>query len=372
MVKGTPITPGFKAIRQVADAIGIVLVLDTGEVARGDALGVAFSGRMDRDTVLAPEEQLAVFERDIAPQLEGAQLSVWRPLAERFDQLTIGGRRIHTTLRYGISQALLAAVALGQRKTMAEVVAREWGLSVSRSAIPLNLQVASDYYAGVDKVILLRGPYIHTYSVYNMEIFRQQPEYVAYLRKRLTEYTEPEYRPTIHMDCYGHVGYAFDADVPKMVEYLARLEELASPYRLLIEDPVNMGQKPAQIEKMAQLHAAVHDAGLRMELLADELCPRLEDHKEFAAAHAADYQKIKAPDLGSLANSVDGLLHLKKMGVKTYLSGSATSTIQAANCLCHIAMAVQPDQLLAVPGGGVNEAYSLMFNEMRSIMALTA
>lgn len=370
MYPGKPITPGFRSVRQVAGGVAILLVLEDGEVAHGDGIGVLYSGRMGRDSLLIPSEQIERFHREVAPLLEGRELTGFRALAEEFDRLEIDGRRLHTALRYGLTQALLDAVARAQRRTMAEVVAEEWGLPWPDAIVPLNLQTASDPYNGVDRIILLRGPFIHTGSLYNLDLFRAQPEYVTWLRDRLNRYGSEAYRPTLHLDCYGHVGLGFDHDIGRMTDYLARLESIAAPYPLLIEDPVNMGEKRLQIEVMAALRASVRAAGLKTQLMVDELCPRLEDHQEFVAAGAADYQKIKSPDLGGLTNTIDGVLFLKRSGVGAYLGGSASETVRAAQIKVHLGMATRPDQMLASPGMGVNEAYSLAYCEMQRVRAL--
>jgi methylaspartate ammonia-lyase len=51
-----PLTPGFDAVRQVAEGVSVGLVLDDGRVAWGDCVGVAYGGKSGRDPVFRTRE----------------------------------------------------------------------------------------------------------------------------------------------------------------------------------------------------------------------------------------------------------------------------------------------------------------------------
>jgi len=53
-----------------------------------------------------------------------------------------------------------------------------------------------------------------------------------------------------------------------------------------------------------------------------------------------------------------------------YLGGSVTETDQSSRLGAHVAMATQPDQILARPGMGVDEGHMIVYNEMARIAAL--
>ena len=48
-------------------------------------------------------------------------------MAEEIDSFEYKGQKLHTGIRYGVTEALLDAVAKKYRITMAEVVANEYG-----------------------------------------------------------------------------------------------------------------------------------------------------------------------------------------------------------------------------------------------------
>ncbi|HEV59262.1 MAG TPA: hypothetical protein ENN87_17465, partial [Phycisphaerales bacterium] len=153
-----PVTPGFRRVRQVAEAVSVGLMLDDGRVAWGDCVAVAYSGKAGRDPVFRAEDGMRTVEQTIAPRLQGREITTFRALAEEVDRLTEvvqvtrplppppgmtrrelltaplrmwrSGqgqghderevetvveqveRPLHTAVRYGVSQALLRAVAL--------------------------------------------------------------------------------------------------------------------------------------------------------------------------------------------------------------------------------------------------------------------
>ena len=80
--------------------------------------------------------------------------------------------------------------------------------------------------------------------------------------------------------------------------------------------------------------------------------------------------QIKTPDLGSVGNTAEAVLYCKKIGIGAYLGGTCNETDRSAQVCVHIAMAANPDQVLAKPGMGVDEAYMIVYNEMRRILAV--
>ena len=73
-------------------------------------------------------------------------------------------------------------------------------------------------------------------------------DYVRWLVGRIGDLApSPGYRPRLHFDLYGCAGLAFDADADAVAEYLAELGEIAHPYDLAIEHPIDAGSRDAQI-----------------------------------------------------------------------------------------------------------------------------
>ena len=60
----------------------------------------------------------------------------FRGLCAQMEAIEVNGKRLHTAIRYGVSQAILDAVAKATGRLMCEVVADEYGCTVSQTPIP--------------------------------------------------------------------------------------------------------------------------------------------------------------------------------------------------------------------------------------------
>ena len=174
----------------------------------------------------------------------------------------------------------------------------------------------------------------------------------------------------LHLDVYGTLGLAFDNDLGRITDYLATLSQAASPFRLRIEGPVDLGSKTGQIEALARLCSLLRSQGVAVDIVADEWCNTLEDVREFADAGAGDMIQVKTPDLGGINNTVEAILYVKARGVGAYQGGTCNETDRSARVCVHIALAVRPDQMLAKPGMGVDEGMMIVNNEMQRALRI--
>jgi methylaspartate ammonia-lyase len=90
----------------------------------------------------------------------------------------------------------------------------------------------------------------------------------------------------------------------------------------------------------------------------------------FAAARAADVIHVKTPDLGGVNNTIEALLHVRRVGLAAYCGGTCNETDRSAQVTAHIAMACGAAQVLAKPGMGVDEGMMIVGNEMARVAAL--
>ena len=112
------------------------------------------------------------------------------------------------------------------------------------------------------------------------------------------------------------------------------------------------------------------ERGIDVELVADEWCNTLEDIKYFADNKAGHMVQIKTPDLGGINNIAEAVIYCKEKGIGAYQGGTCNETDRSAQVCVDVAMATQPDQILAKPGMGVDEGYMIVFNEMQRVLAM--
>lgn len=373
---GETVTEGFEEIRQAGEAISVMLVLEDGQVAYGDCAAVQYSGAGGRDPLFLAKEFIPIIDKEIKPVLVGADVSKFRPLAESVDQMTLNGQALHTAIRYGVTQALLDAVAKAKKCTMAEVVVSEYGLNSTLKAIPIFSQSGDDRYTNVDKMIIKGSDVLPHGLINNVEDKlgikgEKLMTYVAWLRERIQALGRSEtYAPVLHIDVYGTIGNLFDNDTEQMADYLMSLGQVAFPYGLRIEGPMDVEDRTLQIEALSRLRKAIKEKGGTVELVADEWCNTFEDIKLFVDNEAADMVQIKTPDLGGVNNIIEAIRYCKERGVGAYCGGTCNETDRSAQICTQIAIACEADQCLAKPGMGVDEGYMIVYNEMQRVIAL--
>ena len=374
---GQPVTDGFTSIRQAGEAISVMLILEDGQIAYGDCAAVQYSGAGGRDPLFLAEDFIPVIESEIAPMLVGQEADSFRRLAEMIDHHEKAGKKFHTAIRYGVTQAILDAVAKAKHKMMCEVIAEEYGTTVSEKEIPIFTQSGDNRYENSDKMIIKQADVLPHALINNVKTKLGEhgellEEYVAWLRDRILKLrTRDDYLPIFHIDVYGTIGAAFGNDnFEAMADYLAKLEKIAKPFHLRIEGPMDMEDRELQMKALAELTHVVDERGIGVELVADEWCNTLDDIKYFADHKAGHMVQIKTPDLGGINNIVEAVLYCKEKGIGAYQGGTCNETDRSAQVCVNIAMAVQPDQILAKPGMGVDEGYMIVYNEMQRILAV--
>lgn len=375
---GDALTPGFHSIRQSGEAVSVMIILEDGQVAYGDCAAVQYSGAGGRDPLFLAEEFIPFIEKEIKPRLVGRELSSFRELAGEIDSMRDKetGKLIHTALRYGITQAILDAVAKSRHQLMCEVVAEEYNTVISEEEINIFTQSGDNRYENPDKMIIKGAQVLPHALINNVEEKLGKNgelllEYVIWLKNRVLSLRKSEaYNPVLHIDVYGTIGAAFNLDTEKMVEYFRELETAAAPLTLRIEGPMDVDDREKQMLALQEITARLHEENIKVEIVADEWCNTLEDIKYFADNKAGDMLQIKTPDLGGINNTIEAVLYCQEKGVGAYQGGTCNETDRSAQVCVHLAMATKPVQMLAKPGMGVDEGFMIVYNEMQRILAV--
>lgn len=373
---GNAVTEGFKAVRVAGESISVMLILEDGEIAYGDCAAVQYSGAGGRDPLFLAGDFIPLIEEKIAPKLIGRDITGFRESAEEFDHMKVDGKKLHTAIRYGITQALLDAAAKSKKITMAEVVREEYNTGVDIKRVPIFTQSGDDRYLNVDKMIIKGADVMPHGLINNVEEklgFKGEKllDYVKWMRNRVLKLrTSKYYNPVFHIDVYGTIGTAFNNDSKAMADYLKTLEEAARPFHLRIEGPMDMENRQKQMDALKNLREELDSRKINVELVADEWCNTYEDVVFFADNKAGHMLQIKTPDLGGVNNIIKAILYCRKKGIGAYCGGTCNETNRSAEITTNIAMACGADQCLAKPGMGVDEGYMIVNNEMNRVSAL--
>ncbi|MBU1142344.1 MAG: methylaspartate ammonia-lyase [Firmicutes bacterium] len=374
---GEPLTEGFKEVRVPGEAISVQLVLENGLVGLGDCAAVQYSGAGGRDPLFLANDFIPYIYRHIVPSLIGEDVSKFKPLAEKYDHMTIEGKRVHTAIRYGITQALLNATAVATHKTMAEVIRDEYNNThLTLNRVPIFAQSGDDRYTNVDKMILKEVdamPHALINNVkeklgYNGEILL---EYVTWLKNRIiAKRNHKDYSPILHVDVYGTIGIAFENNIDRIVDYCKDLELAASPFSISLEGPIDTGDREGTMLALKEITRRLDEEKIQVKIVADEWCNTLEDIKYFADQKAGHILQIKTPDLGGLNNIAEAILYCKQKGIGAYCGGTCNETNLSAEATTSVAIACQADLCLAKPGMDVDSGFMIVKNMMDRTIAL--
>lgn len=373
---GEPQTKGFTSIRQAGESISVMLILEDGQVALGDCAAVQYSGAGGRDPLFLAKDFIPFIEKEIKPLFLNKDVSTFLDNAEFLDTLEINGQRLHTAIRYGVSQALLDATAKANKMTMAEVIQKEFNINTEMTRIPIFTQSGDDRYLNADKMIV-KGADVLPHALINHVETKLGTDgsilkdYVIWLRNRINTLGKDGYKPVLHIDVYGTIGLAFNQDIEKQAQYIVELEKAAAPLHLRIEGPMDVGNRADQITALAALTKRLEELNCSVELVADEWCNTFEDVVAFVEAKAGHMMQIKTPDLGSVHNTAKAVLYCKENNSGAYVGGTCNETNISAQVTTNVAIATNATQVLAKPGMGVDEGYMIVNNEMNRVLALT-
>lgn len=370
---GEPTTPGFDVIRLPASSLSIGLVLSDDSVVWGDTMGVQYSGAGGRDPLFDVNQISDFTSRVVAPRLLEVDASRYLEACAQVFQ-PHERKRLPLALEYGVSQALLRAVAHLHRRTMAEVICAEFGLPLPTRMVPIYCQSGDAREINVDKMILKAVDVLPHGLINSQQKFGVKGqtfmEFVKWVATRTREIGRPGYHPVLHFDVYGWIGLEISLEPQRIADFICRVADTVPGFTLNIECPADFGSTRAQIDGYARIVSILDERGSSARIVVDERCNTLEDIRLFAEAKAAHLVQIKTPDVGSIADTARAVLLCKENKVGAYVGGSCTETDLSAQASVHVSVATQADMMLAKPGMGVDEAFSIVGNEQNRLLAM--
>ncbi|MER8912078.1 methylaspartate ammonia-lyase [Mesorhizobium sp. M0854] len=370
---GAPTTPGFESIRIPASSLSVGLVLTDDTVVWGDMMNVQYSGAGGRDPLFDTNQISDLTSRVVAPRLLDVDASRFRnSCAKAFEP--VEHQRLPLAVEYGVSQALLRAAAHLHRTTMAEIVCSEFNLPLPTCRVPIYCQSGDAREINVDKMILKAVDVLPHGLINSRQKFgvngQTFVEFVKWVATRTLEIGRPGYHPVLHFDVYGWIGLEIGMEPQRIADFICRVAESVPGFSLNIESPADFGSTEAQVENYARIVSVLDNRASSARIVVDERCNTLEDVRRFAEAKAAHLVQIKTPDVGSLADTARAVILCKDNKVGAYVGGSCTETDLSAQASVHVSVATQADMMLAKPGMGVDEAFSIVGNEQNRLLAM--
>jgi len=269
-------------------------------------------------------------------------------------------RPLHPALQYGLSAALLQAVASVNRVTVAELVAREYGLTLGETAVPLRIAL-NDENIQTARTILTTHVASLSYTTSknnhkatlgaNGERLQQHIRQIA----AWLQTVDTAFQPTLHLDLRDGFRALFNNDEGKVLGALFGLEQAAKPYLLHMQNPVWHDSHEAQRKSLEKLLGYLAFRRLKLKLVADAWVDSLADVEDFANSEVCHMVHVELHRLGNLEVGITAILHLKSQNQPVILSGEDNPLTT------HIALTTTPTILSGSP--------QLHYNEMQKTLA---
>lgn len=290
------------------------------------------------------------------------------------EQITVT-RPFHPAIRYGVSQALLSALAWVRGQTLTEVIAAEYNLPLSLSPPSLHLDIGADELTP-DASILSNPIQSLGYSLSGHNPRKQfgpngerLQRFVRQLTNLLDSVTEPSYCPALHLDVSGGLGQLFDNDAGRILGVLYGLEQVAKPYQLRVTDPVLLADPQMQRALMRQLMDYTRMRRLNLELAASKSINTLADVEAYVEAGAAHMLELSFSRLGSVHQVIQAIRTCHHRKVAVLLRDNFATAVATPPLACHVALAAQPALIAATWKSRERQDLTVLYDEMARTLA---
>jgi methylaspartate ammonia-lyase len=353
----------YPFVRTPAPVVGVGIKLDDGSVHWGDGVAVSFGGKAGRAGPGSPGELEKWFKSDFKSWCVGRDVSTWKQLEESFLQ---GQKTTPPFVRYAVSQAFLSACSHVNQMPSASLIARDLGLTVSKTPIPLHGSSGANWDDTVDRMLARRLSYLPQGQFENLDAQigsggGQLLKWIDVFKQRAVRFN---YKTTLTLDFHGALDSIFAGSDTKIADFIITMAQKAAPHALHVESPVVGKTLEDHAQRLSTIRLRVQVSSPSTKIIADEWANEVADIKFLLDQNAVDGVHIKMPDTGSLSECAEAIKICKKAKIFSLLGGSCTETDIGARASVHLALACQPDALLVKPGMGFDESFALMNNEM--------
>jgi methylaspartate ammonia-lyase len=378
------------------------LQLSDGQRFWADCVDVPAASRLEETAVFDPQQAASQVHNLVQPLWRGQPVTAFRPLAQmllalkepfsytrtippepqpatgtvsrrslitgfwaetegpepRLEEVIIE-RPLHPALQYGLTAALLPAVAAVNRESVAALVAREYEVALAETAVPLQITL-DDKTMQTARTILTthvaslgyttsKNNHKATLGANGEQLQKHIRQVAAWLPT-----VDAAFQPALHLDLRDSFRELFDNDEGKVLGALVGLEQAAKPFILHVQNPVWHDSREAQLNSLEKLQGYLTFRGLKLKLVADAWVDSLADVTDFTNPDVCHMVHVELPRLGNLEAGITAVLHLKSPNQSVILSG------ENSPLTTHIALSTQPPFLTGSP--------RLHYNEMQKIL----
>lgn len=308
-------------------------------------------------TAPAEEESVVYSRRALFTGGPGRTQPATRPEPER-EQIS---RLLHPAIRQGVSQALLAAVALAQGTGIIPVLAQEYGLQPAGAPRPIQVTVQKGQSLALFPQV---GALYYAAGATDPENeFGPDSEKLQRFTRLLSDRVAaalPE-PPGLVLDVQGGLGRLYGnepASVGKILGALYGLERAAQPCALWVQDVVLLDDPAGQIAALRTLREYVQMRGMSTVIAAGEPVRNLDHLRLLLDQQAAGGVHLHLAVLGTLDQTVRAAQLCHEHEVAFVLDGAP------ALFLAQLALALNAQRVAVPPHFPAGPGIATLHEEM--------
>ena len=349
--------------RTPAPVVGVGIKLEDDSVHWGDAVAVSFGGKSGRAGPGSSDELEKWFKTDFKSWCIGLDALSWKALEDAF---LARHKTVPPFVRYAVSQSFLSVCSHANSLNPATLIARDLGLTPSKTPIPLHGSSGANWDDTVDRMLARKLSYLPQGQFENLDtqIGNEGEHLLRWIEGFKLRSAKFGYAPTLTLDFHGALDYIFAGSDARIAEFIVAMAQKAAPHSLHVESPIVGKTLEDHAKRFRIIRAKVQQSSPSTKIIADEWANEVADIRYLIDQNAVDGVHIKMPDTGSLSECADAVKICKEANIFALLGGSCTETDLGARASVHLAMACQPNALLVKPGMGFDESFALMHNEM--------
>jgi methylaspartate ammonia-lyase len=282
-------------------------------------------------------------------------------------------RPLASAIQYGLSQALLAAIAWAQGKSVIQLLCDEYDLAQPSTAVPLHAEINPNIPLSIQTIshspIASIG---YSISGTNPKVELGQDgevlqRFAQQLKTELIKTADPQ-SLSFYFNVRGGYGALRQDSLGQILGMLYGLEKAAEPFLVRVEDPLILNGREEHIKKLATLKNYLRTRRMKLQLVAHAGVQSVADAQAFIDGNAAHMLYIDLPQMGSLAESATAVRMCQQHEIGVLLGGSPDETQLAAHRSLQLALALQPTLLLAKPGQLGDAGIVTAHNEMNRLL----
>jgi methylaspartate ammonia-lyase len=270
-----------------------------------------------------------------APQLE--EVVVERPLP--------------AYLRLGIGEALLRAAAQAGKQTVTNLIRAGFNFPSSDRLVPIQLTVAANESS--QTVVPLYQPAAQSYLIACSQLETRLGKTGELLQRFVRQWRQDHsdgYQPALYLNLGGALGVLSDHNVGRLLGLVYGLRHVSEPAPLYLVDPVLGGDREEQLLLLAELAQLLQIRQMNVGLIARRWLQSPDDVSAYLRAGVVDGLHLEPLRMGSWLALMEGMIACQERETAVILGDTLQTTTTGLDLLAQIAVAGQPDLVVAPLG----------------------